>query len=107
MRCARRGAQCVGQEHPEVVTTSLGRNLQLGDRVVRVETLVDQLLKEIPAQSTANFASSSMINDPRSDNQQENRPALDSLTLPALWPHDHESPPRASPVSTRESIMIL
>ncbi|KAI3316507.1 hypothetical protein HD806DRAFT_444584 [Xylariaceae sp. AK1471] len=51
LRCSRRGAKCVGQEHPEVITPSLDRSLQVGDRIVRIETLVDQLLKAAPNNS--------------------------------------------------------
>ncbi|KAI0856213.1 hypothetical protein F4860DRAFT_519045 [Xylaria cubensis] len=92
MRCARRGVQCVGQEHPEVMTTSLGRSLQMGDRVVRVETLVDQLLREIPAISTTHRPSPS----PRNDDQQGNR-ALDPVTLPAFRPPRCELSPTVLP----------
>ncbi|KAI1329810.1 hypothetical protein F5Y16DRAFT_409027 [Xylariaceae sp. FL0255] len=46
-RCTRRGAKCVGQEHPEVVSSPLDRSLQMGDRIVRVEALIDQLLKQV------------------------------------------------------------
>lgn len=46
--CQRRGAECVGQQFPEVVSTSLDRSLQMGDRVVRVETLVEKLLQRAP-----------------------------------------------------------
>jgi hypothetical protein len=44
--CQRRGAKCVGQEYPEEISAPLDRSLQMGDRVVRVETLVEQLLKK-------------------------------------------------------------
>jgi hypothetical protein len=45
-RCQRRGAKCVGQEFPEEVSAPLERSLQMGDRVVRVETLLQQLLEK-------------------------------------------------------------
>jgi ribosomal protein L19 len=32
----------------EEITTALDRNLQMGDRIARVETLVEQLLKKAP-----------------------------------------------------------
>ncbi|KAI1733657.1 hypothetical protein F4680DRAFT_440868 [Xylaria scruposa] len=82
MRCARRGVQCVGQEHPEVTTTSLGRSLQMSDRVVRVETLVDQLLREIPANSTIRRPSSSPRKDPGADSQQGNHALVPAAFRP-------------------------
>lgn len=44
--CQRRGAKCVAQEFPEEISPSLDRSLQMGDRMVRVETLLEQLLKK-------------------------------------------------------------
>ncbi|KAL6910270.1 hypothetical protein GGI43DRAFT_5711 [Trichoderma evansii] len=49
--CKRRGAKCVDQQFPEQISTPLDRSLQMGDRVVRVEALVEQLLKKIPNNS--------------------------------------------------------
>jgi hypothetical protein len=46
IRCHRRGIKCVSQEYPEEITSALDRNLQIGDRIARVETLVEQLLKK-------------------------------------------------------------
>ncbi|KAI0197640.1 hypothetical protein F4808DRAFT_438202 [Astrocystis sublimbata] len=83
MRCTRRGVRCVGQEHPEVTTTSLDRSLQMGDRVVRVETLVDQLLSEIPAHSTTRNSASLPTNDSRNDSQQGNY-ASEAVVSPAF-----------------------
>lgn len=51
--CQRRGAECVGQQFPEVVSNSLDRSLQMGDRVVRVEALVEQLLQRAPDETEA------------------------------------------------------
>ncbi|CEJ61643.1 hypothetical protein PMG11_10169 [Penicillium brasilianum] len=48
IRCRRRGIKCVSQEYPEEITTALDQNLQMGDRIVRVERLVEQLLKNVP-----------------------------------------------------------
>lgn len=45
--CKRRGAKCVDQQLPEQISTPLDRSLQMGDRVVRVEALVEQLLKRM------------------------------------------------------------
>ncbi|KAI0141901.1 hypothetical protein GGR57DRAFT_395895 [Xylariaceae sp. FL1272] len=51
VRCTRRGAKCVSQEQPEVISAPLDRALQMGDRVVRIEALVNQMLKEVPKDS--------------------------------------------------------
>ncbi|KAI1362016.1 hypothetical protein F5Y08DRAFT_313396 [Xylaria arbuscula] len=83
IRCARRGAQCVGQEHPEVMTTSLDRSLQMSDRVVRMETLINQLLTELPAYSGRHRLASSPAYDSRDDDQPQNR-SPDSVTSPAF-----------------------
>ncbi|KAM0465040.1 hypothetical protein ACHAPV_002033 [Trichoderma viride] len=45
--CKRRGAKCVDQQLPEQISTPLDRSLQMGDRVVRVEALVEQFLKRM------------------------------------------------------------
>jgi hypothetical protein len=44
--CKRRGAECVDQQFPEQISTSLDRNLQMGDRVMRLEAVIEQLLKK-------------------------------------------------------------
>ncbi|PNP39003.1 hypothetical protein TGAMA5MH_09229 [Trichoderma gamsii] len=49
--CQRRGAKCVDQQFPEQISTPLDRSLQMGDRVVRVEALVEQLLKKMSSGS--------------------------------------------------------
>jgi len=51
--CQRRGAECVGQQFPEVISTSLDRSLQMGDRVVRVEALVEKLLQGTPDEAVS------------------------------------------------------
>jgi Fungal Zn(2)-Cys(6) binuclear cluster domain len=43
-RCYRRGVKCVSQEYPEEITVSLDRSLQIADRMIRVEHLVEHLL---------------------------------------------------------------
>ncbi|KAI0515187.1 hypothetical protein F5B22DRAFT_636729 [Xylaria bambusicola] len=106
MRCARRGAQCVGQEHPEVLTTSLDRSLQMGDRVVRIETLVDQLLRERPAESTACRPSSTPNIDPINDNQAGNRP-LNPVASPASGVTGREPSPSVLPDVRAHSFQVL
>lgn len=50
-RCHRRGVKCVGQDYPEEITPSLDRSIQMADRIMRVEALVEQLLKKVPNDS--------------------------------------------------------
>jgi ribosomal protein L19 len=44
----------VSQEYPKEITTALDRNLQIGDHITRVETLVEQLLKKAPRDDVFN-----------------------------------------------------
>jgi hypothetical protein len=45
--CQRRGTSCVSQEFPEEHAEGGGRVRQMGDRIVRVEALVEQLVKKV------------------------------------------------------------
>ncbi|KAK1760425.1 hypothetical protein QBC47DRAFT_4963 [Echria macrotheca] len=47
--CRRRGTKCVGQEFPEEASGPAERSRQMGDRIVRVEGLVEQLVKTVGA----------------------------------------------------------
>ncbi|OJJ05784.1 hypothetical protein ASPVEDRAFT_32140 [Aspergillus versicolor CBS 583.65] len=47
--CRRRGAKCVGQEFPEEVSEPLDRCLQMGDRLIRVESMLARLLNRVPS----------------------------------------------------------
>lgn len=45
--CRRRGTHCLSQEYPEEASRQAdGRGQQIGDRIVRVEALVEQLVKQ-------------------------------------------------------------
>lgn len=46
IKCHRRGTKCVAQELPDEASDSLRQGLKTGDRVARVEALVDQLCKQ-------------------------------------------------------------
>ncbi|KAK4066312.1 transcriptional regulator family: Fungal Specific TF [Trichoderma aggressivum f. europaeum] len=71
--CKRRGAKCVDQQFPEQISTPLDRSLQMGDRVVRVEALVEQLL---------NKASSTSDPCPGSTTTQDNGKSRDDIISP-------------------------
>ncbi|KAK4175164.1 hypothetical protein QBC36DRAFT_302223 [Triangularia setosa] len=45
--CHRRGTDCRSQELPEELSTPADRNRQMGDRIIRVETLIEQLVKKV------------------------------------------------------------
>ncbi|KAJ6171107.1 hypothetical protein N7470_000174 [Penicillium chermesinum] len=62
-RCQRRGAKCVSQEFPEQVSSSMDRSLQMGDRIVRVEALVEQLLAQGSKESGSGYPSAQKSND--------------------------------------------
>ncbi|KAI0445265.1 hypothetical protein F4803DRAFT_509093 [Xylaria telfairii] len=106
MRCTRRGARCVGQEHPEVMTTSLDRSLQMGDRVVRVETLVDQLLREIPAHSATRNPASPPTNDLRNHHQPGSHTS-EPVISPAFTRFGREPSPGASANVNTPSFQVL
>ncbi|KAH8701947.1 hypothetical protein BGW36DRAFT_263745, partial [Talaromyces proteolyticus] len=46
-RCQQRNTKCVSQEFPEEVSAPVERTRRMGDRVVRVEALVEQLVKKV------------------------------------------------------------
>lgn len=45
--CRRRGMACVSQEYDEVPSRRTGKAPEMGDRIVRVETLVAELVKKV------------------------------------------------------------
>jgi hypothetical protein len=45
--CRRRGMACVSQEYDEVPSQRTGKAPQMGDRIVRVEALVAELVKKV------------------------------------------------------------
>ena len=45
--CNHRGTKCISQEYPEEAHESTDRSRQMGDRIVRVEALVKQLVKTV------------------------------------------------------------
>lgn len=87
--CQRRGAECVGQQFPEVVSTPLDRSLQMGDRVVRVEALVEKLLQRAPDETVSVGMS-----------KNGEKPSHGILTPPSITPTSIKS---TSPPSTGSS----
>ncbi|KAK0739312.1 hypothetical protein B0T21DRAFT_409666 [Apiosordaria backusii] len=51
--CHRRGTNCRSQELPEELSTPADRNRQMGDRIVRVEALIEQLVKKVGCDPSA------------------------------------------------------
>ncbi|KAL7923105.1 hypothetical protein ACQKWADRAFT_291226 [Trichoderma austrokoningii] len=80
--CARRGAKCVDQQFPEHVSTPLDRSLQMGDRVVRVEALVEQLLEKMAKGSNTCAATEEKAGDvlPAELHSNSCEPVLDDDT---------------------------
>jgi len=52
--CLRRATKCVSQEYPEEVSAPADKGRQMGDRIVRVEALVEQLVKTVATGSSTN-----------------------------------------------------
>lgn len=55
--CLRRGTRCVGQDLPEQPLAAVDRSRQIGNRMVRVEALIERLVKQNGAGSLAPYAS--------------------------------------------------
>ncbi|KAK1245389.1 hypothetical protein MKX08_005018 [Trichoderma sp. CBMAI-0020] len=72
--CKRRGAKCVDQQFPEHISTPLDRSLQMGDRVVRVEALVEQLIKKMSNGSESCYGCTTTRGDEKSS--KVNSPVL-------------------------------
>ncbi|KAI9686302.1 MAG: hypothetical protein M1820_010658 [Bogoriella megaspora] len=45
--CRRRGGKCVSQQYSEQVSTALKRSLDIGDRMTRVESLIEDLARRV------------------------------------------------------------
>ncbi|KAL7928264.1 hypothetical protein V8C35DRAFT_245373 [Trichoderma chlorosporum] len=75
--CQRRGAKCIDQQFPEQVSTTLERSLQIGDRVMKVEAQIEQLLKTISHNSTSDSCS-------RCARAQETETSNSSIADPVL-----------------------
>jgi hypothetical protein len=50
--CQNRGTKCVSQEFPEEASAPADRSRQMGERIVRVEALVEQLVHSVAAGGT-------------------------------------------------------
>ncbi|KAH6987191.1 C6 zinc finger domain-containing protein [Ilyonectria destructans] len=76
--CDRRGSSCVSQAYPEEAapaTSAGGRGRQMGDRIVRVEALIEQLVRRAGDQSnvsTARTGSSVLSRDEPSEYEDPN-----------------------------------
>ncbi|GJC88604.1 dehydrocurvularin biosynthesis regulator [Colletotrichum liriopes] len=86
--CQRRGAKCVAQEFPEEISISLDRSLQMGDRMVRVETLVEQLLKKASNDSDCISAGTTTIDDARPIQGHHTSASTSSESLQLFSPYD-------------------
>ncbi|EXJ90441.1 hypothetical protein A1O1_03543 [Capronia coronata CBS 617.96] len=47
IRCQRRSTKCVSQEFPEEISQPVDNNRKMGDRIVRVENLIEQLIQKV------------------------------------------------------------
>ncbi|KAF7551891.1 hypothetical protein G7Z17_g4707 [Cylindrodendrum hubeiense] len=107
--CDRRGSSCVSQEFPEETATPTGsRGRQMGDRIVRVEALIEQLVRKVGDQSnvsTVSVGSATPSDDGpteyRGPNTTTSIPASTDRTTPASLVTGFEPPP--TPASGAES----
>ncbi|KAK3369995.1 hypothetical protein B0H63DRAFT_305345 [Podospora didyma] len=84
--CRRRGTQCVSQEFPEEESTPPDRGRLMGDRIVRVEALIEKLVQQVStdgrtptAEPAATRTSSMSSDDLYSINPNPGIPTPDSL----------------------------
>lgn len=84
--CRRRGSKCVSQEFSEEASPHLDKT-QMGDRVVRVETLVDQLIQQTGGDGTPSDRRTPMTpseDGRRTDSVLLTPASIDSEPLPFL-----------------------
>ncbi|KAK3359671.1 hypothetical protein B0T25DRAFT_600824 [Lasiosphaeria hispida] len=60
--CRRRGNKCLSQEFPEEASEPTDKGRQMGDRIVRVEALVEQLVKTVATNSKTSGSESTESN---------------------------------------------
>jgi hypothetical protein len=92
--CQRRGTHCLSQEYPEEESRPAERGQQIGDRIVRVEALVEQLVRKVGNGSPPD-SQSSPINTIKSSkttpSEREDPNTASHLGLPTPCPSDVES----------------
>lgn len=65
--CQRRGTSCISQEYPEEALLPADKGRQMGDRIVRVEALIEQLVKKVGADGIASVPPSVRPTEPNHD----------------------------------------
>lgn len=93
--CQRRGTHCLSQEYPEEASRPAERGQQIGDRIVRVEALVEQLVRKV-GNGSPQDSQSSPINTIASSSKATPAEREDPITashpgLPTPCPSDAES----------------
>jgi hypothetical protein len=95
--CQRRGTHCLSQEYPEEDSRPAERGQQIGDRIVRVEALVEQLVRKVgSAPASSDSLSTSPINTLTPSSRGTPAERDDTITasnpgLPTPTPSDAES----------------
>ncbi|EXJ80946.1 hypothetical protein A1O3_07234 [Capronia epimyces CBS 606.96] len=70
--CQRRGTKCVSQEFPEEVSAPVDRSRIMGDRVVRVENMVEQLFQKVAVGDNGRLAGGGLGGTARNGNDGGN-----------------------------------
>ena len=91
--CQRRGTHCLSQEHPEEESRPAERGHQIGDRIVRVEALVEQLVRKVGNGSPSSGSQTNSIHTITSSSKATPAEAYTPLCpgLPTPCPSDIES----------------
>ncbi|OIW30168.1 hypothetical protein CONLIGDRAFT_669883 [Coniochaeta ligniaria NRRL 30616] len=93
--CHRRGTHCLSQEYPEEASRPAERGQQIGDRIVRVEALVEQLVRKVGNASPPDSQSSPITTFTSSSKttpaEREDPIAASHPGLPTPCPSDIES----------------
>jgi hypothetical protein len=84
--CQRRGTHCLSQEYPEEASRPAERGQQIGDRIVRVEALVEQLVRKVgnptPPDSHASPINATTSSSNAMPAEREDNVAFAQLGLP-------------------------
>lgn len=94
--CQRRGTHCLSQEYPEEASRPAEKNQQIGDRIVRVEALIEQLVRKVrnpsPQDSQASPTHVVAASSKTTPAEAEGPVAVGQLGLPTPCASDVEPP---------------
>ncbi|KAK4451966.1 hypothetical protein QBC34DRAFT_400027 [Podospora aff. communis PSN243] len=94
--CQNRGTKCVSQEFPEEASAPADRSRQMGERIVRVEALVEQLVHSVAAGTTKHAPTLPETGIPTPSSSTSELPHLLSLYESAPATSARETSPSSS-----------